>query len=97
MRTLDVTAANGVPFRVVSYEANENLSNAEPLVKFFDQRYPHTEHGQFTGGGYYLRTLLEDDARLRASGLNLHGGEPAWSIDAATYRTVSDWLKAGSP
>lgn len=58
----------------------------EPLVEFYDARYPFTEHGQFVSR-YYLSTLKEGPAR----GLNLDGGIPAWSVTPENMVEVLDW------
>ncbi len=59
----------------------------EPLVEFYDARYPHTEFGQFVSR-YCLSTMLErDDA-----GLCLDGGVPEWSISADDMAAVRAWL-----
>ncbi len=95
---LDVVTALGTPIRAVVFlpgaTDRPNPARAEPdhtHVEFYDRRYPHTVHGQFTGGGYRLRPLLDDPVR---GGLNLHGGEPAWTIDADTWRLVDTWLRS---
>ena len=50
-------------------------------VKFYDTEHITKDwpHGQFTGGSYYVTTLLEDRKGLEEGGLNLHGGVDAWS------------------
>jgi hypothetical protein len=59
----------------------------EPLVEFYDARYPHTEFGQFVSR-YNFSTIWErDDA-----GLCLDGGEPEWSICADDMAAVRAWL-----
>lgn len=89
---LDVIAESGIPFRVV-YGKRTYLSGKESvnvLVSFYDRRYPSLgEHGQFVSD-YYPETLMDD--RL-TSGLNLHGGEDDWSIDAKTMSLVFGWLE----
>ncbi|MFD4474680.1 hypothetical protein ACFWPU_00985 [Streptomyces sp. NPDC058471] len=85
---MDFQAANGVPFRAV-VEGDK--------VSFYDRRYNHTEHGQFTGGRYYHDTLLDDAPRLRESGLNLYGGVDSWRVDAKSMDAVLTWLDAGQP
>ncbi|MEO6156393.1 MAG: hypothetical protein ABIQ39_02050 [Ilumatobacteraceae bacterium] len=88
---IDVTAANGVPFRFVAeYKAKAFGTGEAWHVTVYDRRYDFTEHGQHTGGNYYAETLLADSADKR--GLNVHGGVPDWTIDAATYTTVLGWL-----
>jgi hypothetical protein len=65
----------------------------KPTVEFYDTDYPHTAHGQFTGGGYYLETLLEDQDTLRERGLNLHGGIPKWTLGPRAMNEVLDWIE----
>lgn len=62
----------------------------EPLVEFYDTRYPHTEFGQFVSR-YNMSTLLERTANV---GLNLDGGIPDWSIDAKGMEQVTSWLES---
>lgn len=104
-RILDVTAANGVPFRVVYLAGGEtsiyqSSDTDAPLVEFYDRRHPFTEHGQFTGGRYYADTLLGiglgAGARVGSDGrgLNLQGGEPDWTLDADTATQVVAWIEA---
>jgi len=69
---------SGITFNAeVKIEANSEKST----VKFYDTRYPHTPLGQFTGGSYYLSTILEVKG-----GLNIHGGVPDWSISAEPFQ-----------
>ncbi len=113
-RVLDVTAANGVPFRVVLTPAGETprsgaatapgggaAPNTEATATFYDRRYPHTEHGQFTGGHYTVRSLLGQDPETfyagrrigSRAGLDLHGGVAAWTLDQDTAAYVAAWLE----
>jgi len=103
---LDVTAANGVPFRVVllldgkstNFPASNRWRGKLPLVEFYDARYRNvrgfTPDGQFVSR-YYLETLLSVDPGHERSrrGLDLEGGVPDWTIDAITMRTVAAWLR----
>jgi hypothetical protein len=82
---LDVVAENGVPFRVIM----DSIGGKEATVSFYDRRTNSTVHGQFTGGSYYVSTLLEANS---SSGLNLYSGVTDWTIDSATFRLVRDWL-----
>lgn len=74
-----------------SYGLNNVLTHdkEDPLVEFYDSRYPHTEHGQFVSR-YYASTLLE---RVKDVGLDLYGGVNDWKIEAEEMKTVVDWLK----
>lgn len=64
-----------------------------PTVYFYDTDYDFTEYGQFTGGGYFLETLLEDEEGLRRRGLCLDGGIPKWAIGGYAMEEVLDWAK----
>lgn len=87
MTHLDMIARNGVPFRAV-------INDEDGTVAFYDRRHPHTEHGQFTGGRYFISTLLDEDVYGPGpAGLNLYGGVDDWSLDAKTYALVLDWLR----
>lgn len=59
----------------------------EPMVEFYDDRYPHTEHGQFVSR-YYVSTILERDNR----GLCLEGAEPEWSVTAGDMAIIRAWV-----
>ena len=59
----------------------------EPLVEFYDVRYPHTELGQFVTR-YYAETLLE----MEDTGLCLDGGVPNWSVSRNDMRIVRAWV-----
>lgn len=98
---IDVTSDRGVPFRVVFYRDERDAADApfpaaftgefyrgKAQVEFYDQRHPHTPFGQFTGGRYFAETLLEHPS----GGLTLDGGNPGWSVDAATMAVVYAWL-----
>lgn len=91
---LDVVASHGVPFRVVAYPPGATgpypaaRDETRAIVEFYDRRYAHTEHGQFTGGRYRVSNLLDDPPR----GLMLHGGVSDWAIDPAAMDLVLRWL-----
>jgi hypothetical protein len=73
-----------------------NFENLDPnikehLVSFYDLRYPHTPDGQFTGGRYYVSTLLAHTAP--GVGLILHGGVPDWAIEGPEMDKVRNFLK----
>lgn len=65
----------------------------EPLVEFNDLSSWVDDHGrgQFTGGRYYISTLLEGENSGR--GLNLNGGSPGWYLDPHQYATALAALK----
>jgi hypothetical protein len=108
LHILDIVSYQRVPFRVVLIPANMQgpnefrcpANNGRPMVEFYDRRGHDTDlpgFGQFTGGYYYLSTLLGLDdfsnEPVDGEGLNLHGGVPEWSIDGAAYRIVIAWLR----
>lgn len=73
----------------------------DPLVRFFDLKHVMPQGadfrdtltgdlGQFTGGSYYLSTLLEGGPR--AVDLNLYGGEPAWTVTAQSLQQALDYF-----
>lgn len=65
----------------------------EPLVEFYDTRYPHTEYGQFVSR-YYVSTLLSDKGNgPKNTGLCLDGGVPSWTVSAKDMDTVRAYLR----
>lgn len=101
-----VTAANLTPFTVVYtpqgvrhpvFPAQDTTKGA--LVDFHDTRYPQFGHfGQFTGGRYYVETVLgRDGYGPGTGGLELQGGVDAWTLDAQSMATVRDWLTGFEP
>jgi len=63
----------------------------DPLVEFYDTRYPHTPIGQFVSR-YFLSTLLErctSDER----GIMLDP-EPSWSVSGVCLKEILGWAKA---
>ncbi len=101
-----VTAANGTPFTIAYtpqgvrhpvFPAQETDKGS--LVDFYDARYPEfSEFGQFTGGRYYVDTILGRDGYGSGTGaLDLYGGEDAWSLDAESMATVRAWLEGFEP
>lgn len=97
MNTLTVES-NGIPFNIKLVNQGENYGlnnkltndNEDPLVEFYDARYPHTELGQFVTR-YSLSTLTEDGKK---GGLNLQGGVPDWYVSEDAMNQVRDWLKS---
>lgn len=78
-----------IVFKGDAYGLNGCLTHEkdEPLVEFYDSRYPHTEWGQFVSR-YYVSTILQ----RRNDGLCLDGGVEAWSVCAKDMATVRTWL-----
>ena len=95
---LDINGVAG-PIRVLYIPANEKNPNCEPrtttkaTVEFYDLRYPHTPDGQFTGGYYYVDTIMGRDGYSNASGgLDLMGNVSDWKVDARWMGIVRDWI-----
>lgn len=93
---LDVTAANGVPFRVTIHPNGRNrfdslVENHGAIVAFSDLRFVEKfgPDGQFVSS-YYTTDLLERSGY----GLNLDGGIDDWTVDADTMNLVRAWVEA---
>jgi hypothetical protein len=90
---MDVVAENGIPFRavVLTDGKSENFVTKSmgdrSMIEFYDLRFMHTPDGQFTGGRYYLESVLD-----QGRGLIFDGGVPAWQIDSRTWDTIRKWL-----
>ena len=97
MSNLLSVESRGIKFnvRIVQEGDNYGLNNCltheqkEPLVEFYDSRYPHTEFGQFVSR-YNMNTLLQRNANV---GLDLDGGIADWKIDAKGMEDVTQWLE----
>ena len=67
------------------------LNDKEPMVEVWDT----TQAPQMVSR-YYISTLLGTDnygtGGCWQAGLNLHGGEPVWKIDAHNLLHVHQWL-----
>ncbi|EGQ64012.1 hypothetical protein GGI1_22916, partial [Acidithiobacillus sp. GGI-221] len=74
-----------------SYGRNNCLiyEKDEPLVEFYDTRYPFTNLGQFVSR-YNLTTLV--GTHPYGHGLCLYGGEPDWTISDECFGKIQDWL-----
>ena len=91
----DITTQEVTPFRVrlvmngESYGKDDCLTHegSEPLVEFFDKRFPHTPNGQFVSR-YYLETVVK-----MSNGLNLDGGVDAWKVSKEGIDFVQEKLK----
>ena len=94
-----ITIKNDVGRRfLVKFLAKEDKDN---LVEFYDLTYANQgsfgEDGQFTGGRYYVSTILgRDDFTNGKSesgrGLCLHGGVMEWTLDGQAMDVVRGWL-----
>ena len=91
-----ITTDQNIPFNIrLVYEGdhyglNDCLTHdkLDPLVEFYDRRYPHTPRGQFVSR-YYLSTL---NARDKRDCLNLEGSVKDWTIDKETMWLVHGFL-----
>jgi hypothetical protein len=108
--TLDITSSNGTPFRVLAIPGSVQGPNRHrapagreyAIVEFHDRRHPHDLEvgGQFTGGYYDIRTLLDQPGGLafngpigsNGRGLSLDGGIPAWTVDGEACQLIHGWL-----
>lgn len=107
-KTFEFVSANGVPFLARLIEAGDGYgawckeeqvwalthnSIEKNMIEFFDKRYPHSPFGQFTGGRYYIDTIVK--AADSGNGLLLDGGVPQWTITNQDLKTVSLALAPG--
>ena len=70
-------------------------SKQEPMVEFYDARYPHSEFGQFIGR-YFVATILGKEGYYGSGegGLCLDGGNPnEWSVSEEDMATVRSFLQ----
>lgn len=86
------------------YGRNRCITNdGKPMIEFLDATYAGKDGfdvlGQFTGGRYYVETLLgnERHGRRLTGGLNLDGGIDVWTIDAEAMNKVYAWLDEHFP
>ena len=97
MSKLLLIKSQGIEFNVRilnegdKYGLNNCLTHEskKPLVEFYDNRFPHTEFGQFISR-YYIDTILN---MKNNEGLDLQGGVPDWKINATEMNSVVAWLK----
>ena len=91
----DIPTKEITPFRIRVVMSGENYGRddclnhekSEPLVEFFDKRFPHTPNGQFVSR-YYLETIMNI-----SDGLNLDGGVDAWKVSKEGIYFVKEKLK----
>lgn len=69
---------------------SQRLIAEEPMIEFYDRRYPHTELGQFVAR-YYVDTLATS-RHCYEMGLCLDDGIPDWQVTSANMRLVRDQL-----
>lgn len=66
----------------------------EPMVEFYDQRYKHTDRGQFVSR-YYVETLFSstdpEKIHAKSGGLCLNGGVNSWALTENTMQQVALW------
>jgi hypothetical protein len=93
---MDFVNYNGDAFRVLFIPAGVQTphypaaSRPEAQVEFYDLEHMHTPDGQFTGGRYYLDTLMERSDSHK--GLILDGGIDKWTLNSGDMQLVMDWL-----
>ena len=92
------------PWTVVIQDPKEDEYKQEPIVRWYDGRYPHKKEGKIVLGqfvsGYYITTMLGDEfgARLGDSGgLCLDGGVPTWEVSQECAKEVADFLEESVP
>lgn len=103
---LDMTAANGVPFRVVFLPEGKTFGtytkwpeDSEPMVEFYDLRYTKNfgPDGQFVSR-YHVDTILgRSEYGSGVGGIDLYGGVRDWSVDDDTMAKVRAWLEVCLP
>jgi hypothetical protein len=99
MTMTSVTTVSGVPFTLRLVRKGDRYGRDfclthdqdEPLIEFYDGRYPHSEYGQLVSR-YNVSTLLGDN-KLAGCGLCLDGGVPNWVLDKDTLQVVVQWLR----
>lgn len=85
-------------YRAMYYE------NDKPIVEFYDmsQDKEYFPNGQFTGGQYFLETLLTTDiysssitdmAKAKV-GLSLYADVPSWTVEPGDLAVIGTWLQA---
>lgn len=72
----------------------------ESVVEFWDMSQDPTRfpNGQFTGGSYYISSLMDDKwgagpEQLKRSGLRLDGDVPDWHVSSEEMTKVFEWLE----
>jgi hypothetical protein len=89
-KSITITTNTGRTFMVLRlaygspYGRGATWDKQEDGVTFFDMT-----SGQGTPGTYYVSTILDGSN----GGLCLHGGVPAWDIDANAMSKVRAWLR----
>jgi len=92
---IDITAANGVPFRIIHIPAGMRSPNRAQrdgygaIIEFYDARYMGE---RFSPDGQFVSSYSSDTIADVASGLCLDMGVPDWQIDAEAMRVVAAWL-----
>jgi hypothetical protein len=67
----------------------------QPMIEFYDSRYPHTKFGQFISR-YFVGTLLDQEG-FYGSGTDgewcLDGGNrDEWTVSSKDMKTVRDYI-----
>lgn len=96
LATLQITSINGVPLTAIHIPAGAWAGypaavSKQAQVEFYDTRYNHTVFGQFTGGRYNVRTIVEDENDGRW--IIPDGDVRDWMVGPAELNRVKAWLK----
>ena len=77
-----------------TYGRDDRLTNDgdEPLLEFYDARFPHTPNGQFVSR-YYLSTLSDRQDRPNPGGLDLQGDVATWSVTSESMERAVDFAE----
>lgn len=67
------------------------IHKGEPIVEYYDARFPHTQYGQFVSR-YHLSTLIEGLGEPHD--LSLHGNVENWVLDWTNLAETVRWAKA---
>ncbi|MBD3004610.1 hypothetical protein [Streptomyces sp. 5-10] len=90
---MDVTARNGIPFRVMADFTDKGLVEVYDLRHKGDSRFCGP-YGQFTGARAYVTTVLGEDAHCSGSGAwVLDAGIGDWVIDVVSMNVIRAWLQ----
>ena len=105
----DIPTKEITPFRIRVVMSGENYGRddclthegSEPLVEFFDKRFPHTPNGQFVSR-YYLETIMnislalcdqKEENHIKALASNYWHGissdEPVWEYLTTSAEIIS--------
>lgn len=92
-KVVSVVSDKSIPFNVRLVEKGDKYGVAdclthtmdEPIVEFYDARYPHT-HDEQGNLGQFISRYNWSIIDCCKGGINLHGDEPDWSINEETLQ-----------